>query len=87
MPTALGWPIHENGAMDGALDAGADYTVLSGDFQQFCILDRIGTQIEVVPHLLGANRRPTGERGFLMHWRVGSDVLVLDAFRLTNHST
>lgn len=41
----------------------------------------------LVPHLLGANRRPTGERGFLMHWRTGGDVVIADAFRLTNHST
>jgi len=87
-PTMLGWPAYENGTMDGTLTgAAADYTVLSGDFQQFAIVDRIGTTIEVVPQLFGANRRPTGQRGFLMHWRVGSDVLVADAFRLTNHST
>jgi hypothetical protein len=27
------------------------------------ILDRVGLTVEVLPHLLGANRRPTGERG------------------------
>ena len=36
---------------------------------------------------VGTNRRPTGEMGWYLHWRTGGDVLVADAFRLTNHST
>jgi HK97 family phage major capsid protein len=64
----------------------ADYLVLSVDFSQFAIVDRVGTTIEVIPHLFGANQRPTGQRGFYMHFRVGTGVLVPDAFRLTNHS-
>jgi HK97 family phage major capsid protein len=86
-PRALGWTVYENSSMDGSLGAGADYTVLSGDFRQYIIVDRLGTTVELVPHLLGANRRPTGERGFLLHWRAGGDVVIADAFRLTNHST
>jgi HK97 family phage major capsid protein len=85
-PKTLGWPIYENSAMDGTLAPGADYTVMSGDFNQFVIVDRVGTSIEVIPHLFGANQRPTGPRGFYMHFRVGTGVLVADAFRLTNHS-
>jgi HK97 family phage major capsid protein len=88
LPKALGWAIHENSSMDATLSGGAaDYLVLSGDFQQFAIVDRIGTTIEVVPHLMGANQRPTGQRGFYLHWRAGSDVLIPDAFRLSNFST
>ena len=87
-PKALGWEIRENSNMDGTLTgAAADYLVLSGDFRQYAIVDRVGTTIEVVPQLLGANRRPSGQRGFLMHWRVGADVLIADAFRLSNFST
>ena len=88
LPRALGWPIYENSSMDGTLTgAAADYLVLSGDFQQFAIVDRVGTTIEVIPHLFGANQRPTGQRGFYMHFRTGSNVLVADAFRLSNFST
>lgn len=84
-PKALGWEIWENSQMDGTLTgAAADYLVLSADFRQFAIVDRIGTSVEVVPQLFGSNQRPTGQRGFLMHWRVGSDVLIADAFRLSN---
>jgi HK97 family phage major capsid protein len=87
-PKALGWEIYENSAMDGTLTASAaDYLVLSGDFNQFVIVDRIGTSIETVPILVGpSNRFPTGQRGVLMHWRTGSDVLIADAFRLSNYS-
>jgi HK97 family phage major capsid protein len=88
VPRALGWNVYENSSMDGTLTgAAADYLVLSGDFQQFAIVDRVGTSIEVIQNLLGTNHRPTGQRGFLMHYRVGSDVLIQDAFRLSNFST
>ena len=88
VPRALGWNVYENSSMDGTLSGGAaDYLVLSGDFQQFAIVDRVGTSIEVVPQLFGTNHRPTGSRGFLMHYRSGSDVLIQDAFRLSNFST
>lgn len=87
-PKALGWTIEENSSMDGTLTgSAADYLVLSGDFKQYAIVDRVGTSLELVPHLFGTNRRPTGQRGFYMHWRTGADVLVPDAFRLSNFST
>jgi HK97 family phage major capsid protein len=87
-PRIGGWDVYENNAMDASLTgAAADYALLSGDFQQFAIIDRVGTSIELIPNLVGTNRRPTGQRGFLMHWRVGSDLLVPDAFRLSNYST
>jgi len=88
VPRMAGWEVLENSNMDGTLTAAAaDYTLLSGDFKQYAIVDRIGATIEIVPQLMGVNRRPSGQRGFLLHWRVGANVLVSDAFRLTNHST
>ena len=65
IPTALGWEIRENSTMDGTLTgAAADYLVLSGDFQQYAIVDRVGTQIEVVSNLFGAtNDSPPGSVG------------------------
>jgi HK97 family phage major capsid protein len=88
LPSALGWEVRENSNMDSTLSAAAaDYLVVSGSFDQYAILDRVGTSLEVVPHLLGATRRPSGQRGFLMHWRVGADCLVADAFRVSNYST
>jgi HK97 family phage major capsid protein len=88
LPTALGWEIRENSNMDGTLTgAAADYLVLSGSFQQYAVVDRVGSTLEVVQNLVGANRRPTGQRGFLLHWRSGADALVPDAFRLSNFNT
>ena len=84
---ALGWEIEENSAMDGTLGAGAGYTVLSGNFNQFAIVDRVGTKIELVPAHLRRQPQANRRSRVLSPWRVGSGVLVHDALRLTNHST
>jgi HK97 family phage major capsid protein len=87
-PKMLGWNVNENSLMDGTIAAGTtdDFVLLSGDFGQYVIADRVGTTIEFVPHLFGANGRPTGQRGFLLWFRTGGDVVIPDAFRLTNYS-
>lgn len=88
VPSALGWSIHENSNMDGTLTAAAaDYLVLSGDFAQFVIVDRVGTTMELVPHLFGAAGRPIGQRGAWLWFRVGSNITAADAFRLSNFNT
>lgn len=82
-PVMLGQSLRENSAMDGVIDAAADNdVVLYGDFDKYQIVDRIGMQIELVPHLFGANRRPIGQRGWYAHWRNGAGVLDANAFRL-----
>lgn len=89
-PQILGRPLHENSNMDGTFDpaATADNFVLAyGDFRNYVIADRIGTTIELVPHLVGPNGRPTGERGYFMYFRTGADVVVHNAFRLLNIAT
>jgi HK97 family phage major capsid protein len=48
----------------------------------FRIIDRIGMQVELVPHLFGTNRRPTGQRGLYAFWRTTSIVMVNDAARV-----
>ncbi len=40
--------------------------------------------VELVPHLVGANRRPTGQRGLLAYWRVGAGLINPAAVRLLN---
>ena len=52
-----------------------------GDFSQFLIVDRVGMSVELVPHLFGANQRPTGQRGLYAIWRNDSKILVDKAFR------
>jgi HK97 family phage major capsid protein len=88
-PKMFGWQLLENSTMDGTIAAGTtnDYCLLSGDFKQYCIVDRVGATVEYVPHLFHtSNNRPSGQRGFYMHWRTGGDALITDAFRLTNYS-
>lgn len=80
-PRLLGKPTNEaSGMPDFALTANA-VNALFGDFSKFLIVDRIGMQVELIPHLLGANRRPTGQRGIFAYWFNGSKVLVPNAFR------
>ena len=86
----LSRPLHEISGMDGTINAAvtaANYALVYGDFSNFVIVDRIGTTVELVPHLTGSNCRPTGERGLYMHRRVGSDVVNANAFRLLNVAT
>ena len=51
------------------------------------ITARVGSQIEIVQHLVGSNRRPTGQRGAWLWMRYGSDSVVDNAFRMLNVAT
>jgi HK97 family phage major capsid protein len=87
-PRMLGWDLHENSQLDGTIAGGTtdDFVLLSGDFYQYIIADRVGTSVEFIQNLFGASQRPTGQRGFILHWRTGADAVIPDAFRLTNYS-
>lgn len=76
--------------MDGTFDPAAtadNFLLLYGDFSNFVIVDRIGATLELIPHLVGANQRPTGERGALLWFRTGSDSVANNAFRVLNVAT
>ncbi len=79
----IGYPVAEASEMVAAA-AGTigDRYLVFGDFSQFLIVDRIGMNVELVPHLLGANRRPTGQRGILAVWMNNCHVLIDNAFRV-----
>lgn len=86
----LGREVGEAEEMKGTWNtaATADNFVLAfGNFQHFVITDRIGFRVEFVPHLFGANQRPTGQRGWYAYYRVGSDVVDPGAFKLLNIAT
>lgn len=63
---------------------GVHKLLLFGDFQQFLIVDRVGMDVEFVPHVFGADGRPTGQRGIYAIWRNNARVLVPNAFKLLN---
>lgn len=86
----LNRPVHENSNMDGAWSASAtanNYVLIAGDWQNFVIVDRIGTTVEFLPNLTGANGRPTGQRGLFMWARTGSDSVNDGAFAMLNIAT
>jgi predicted phage gp36 major capsid-like protein len=70
---------------DGVINAGQEnYVLLYGDFSNFVIVDRFPSQVELIPNLFGANRRPTGQRGAFLWARTGSDSVVDNSFRVLN---
>lgn len=84
-PGLLGRPDYVAEAMDPSITALSDNLVLLfGDFQNYVIADRIGTTISYIPHLFGANGRPTGQSGWHAYFRVGADSVNDSAFRLYN---
>lgn len=87
----LGKPFFENSNMDGTIDAAAtanNYAMIYGDIAEaFFIVDRIGATLEVIPNLFGANGRPTAQRGALLWFRIGSEVVNVPAARLLDVPT
>lgn len=83
-------PLSELSSMDGAFDKTAtanNYLLVYGDFSNYVIADRVGSQVQMVPVVVGDNGRPTGERGAYFRWRTGADCTNTDAFRLLNIAT
>lgn len=89
-PELLGYRAYEASAMDGSWNVAAsadNFVLILGDFRYFVIVDRVGLSVEFIPHIFGANGRPTGQRGWYCYWRVGSDSVNDDAFRMLNLAT
>lgn len=88
----LGYPAYESSDMDGVLpnaSATADnFGLVLGDFANgYVIVDRVGMNVELVPHLFGSNRRPTGQRGFLAWFRVGAECVSVSDFAMLSIPT
>jgi HK97 family phage major capsid protein/HK97 family phage prohead protease len=83
MPSQLlGYSAYEASAMATALTAGTKILLL-GDFKKLLIVDKIGMNVELIPHLFGTTLNyPTGQRGMYAVWRNSSKVLDSNAFRL-----
>jgi HK97 family phage major capsid protein len=89
-PLLMGRPALEAEAMDSGFDASAtanNYLAVFGDFENYVIADRVGMSVEFIPHLMGANQRPAGKRGWYAWYRVGADSVNDAAFRLLNVAT
>lgn len=82
-PQLRGYDAYEASAMDTSVTTSNKKVLLLGDFSQFLIVDKLGMDVELVPHLFGtANNFPTGQRGIYAIWRNNSVILVPSAFRL-----
>ena len=78
----LGTPKVEWSTMSTGTTSTGQQIAFAGDFSNYVIGDRIGSQIELIPHLFGAaNRYPTGQRGLYYYWRTGASVAVPNGFR------
>ncbi|MFT7023756.1 MAG: HK97 family phage major capsid protein [Rhodococcus sp. (in: high G+C Gram-positive bacteria)] len=90
-PVLLGRTVNEASFVDGSINPAAtesNYVAVYGDFAKgFTIVDRIGTTVELVQNLMGAARRPTGERGAFMTFRTGSDVVNTSALKVLRYNT
>jgi HK97 family phage major capsid protein len=83
----LGRPYYENsGFPDFTGTTGAANILVVGDFRNYVIFDRIGSRVEFIPHLMGANNRPSGQRGLYFWWRVGGKTVNTNGFRLLLNS-
>jgi len=61
---------------------GAANILVVGDFSNFLVAQRAGMSLELVPHLFGADNRPTGQRGWFAYARHGFDSVNDLGFRL-----
>lgn len=79
----LGRPYYENSGFPTFTGTtGAANILVVGDFRNYVIFDRIGSRVEFVPHLMGANNRPSGQRGLWFWWRVGAKTVNTAGFKL-----
>jgi HK97 family phage major capsid protein len=82
-PSLIGMPVYELSTMTATLAGAGNKLMVVGDFATgYLIVDRIGMDIELIPHLFGAsNRYPTGQRGLWAMWRNSAKVLDKNRFR------
>ncbi|WP_395153136.1 phage major capsid protein [Ilumatobacter sp.] len=65
----------------------AQNILVFGDMDNFIMAQRLGMTMDVISHLMGANRRPTGQRGLYGYARFGAGVPVVNAFRRLKNIT
>jgi HK97 family phage major capsid protein len=75
-------------SIDAAATADNRGIATIGDFSRFVIADHsAGTLVELIPNVIGANRRPIGARGLYMSWRYAAKTVDTNAFRMLSIPT
>lgn len=81
--TLLGKSVYENTHFpDFTGTTGAENRLVVGDFSNYLIVRNGGMSVELLPLVVGANRRPTGQRGWFAYTRVGGNSVNDLGFRL-----
>lgn len=80
----LGYDAYAASAMtSGPTIATGNKLMILGDFSKFLIVDRIGMNVEVIPHVFDtATGFPKGQRGVYAVWMNNSKILVPGAFEM-----
>lgn len=74
--TLVGYQAHEWSAYSSALTTSGSTIATFGDFSNFVIIDRVGMNVELIPHMFAtANNRPSGQRGLYCYWRNTTSVV------------
>jgi HK97 family phage major capsid protein len=82
--TLLGKPWYEASNIVSTTTTGSLNLVYGDIANGFRIVDRIGLNVELVPHLFHtSNNRPSGQRGLFAYWRTSSKVVNVNALRVT----
>lgn len=78
----LGRPVIEWSTMVGTTTTGSKIAIV-GDFSGYTIVDRLGINAELIPHLFTASQGllPSGQRGLYCWGRTGAGVTMPNAFR------
>ncbi len=77
----VGRPAYEWTEYSSSVTTGGASVLTFGDFNEFTIVDRVGLNVEPIPHLMAGGTLPTGERGLYAYWRNTSDVRTAAAFK------
>jgi HK97 family phage major capsid protein len=81
----MGKTVIESEDMDGTYGSGENYVLIHGDFEGYVVADRIGMQVEFIPHLFStSNGRPTGQRGWYAYVRHGAGLVNSGGLKILN---
>ena len=72
--------------MSTALSSIANTAFVYGDFNHYVVVDKIGSsRVSFIPHLFGGAGRPTGQSGWHMFRRVGTEPTTTTAFVVSSN--
>lgn len=78
----LGKPWRELSTLASTTTSGSKVLTYGDYSAAYRIVDRVGLSVELVPHIFGSNRRPTGQRGLYVFGRTGGGVVIPNALRV-----